>query len=67
MDGPGFALENFDVIGGYRPYYRVLSRDFPLLQIKHPTTDELFGVRKGPAVNPTGQLSDGRTLLTSIA
>ena len=46
MDPAGFALEAFDVIGGYRENYRVLTED---------------GRREeGPAVDATGELPDGR-------
>ena len=46
MDPAGFALEAFDVIGGFRENYRVLSED---------------GRREeGPPVDATGKLPDGR-------
>ena len=46
MDPAGFALESFDVIGGYREKYRVLTEE---------------GRREeGPIVDPTGELPDGR-------
>ncbi len=58
MDPPGFALEAFDVIGGFRERYRSLGKG------------EVSGVkyfdgfvprfRLGPAVDPTGELHDGR-------
>lgn len=59
MDPPGFALESFDVIGGYRKRYRstgggdeperglILERIWP-------------GFRSGPAVDASGELPDGR-------
>ncbi|MEM7014598.1 MAG: DUF1592 domain-containing protein, partial [Verrucomicrobiota bacterium] len=46
MDPPGFALESFDVIGGFRENYRVLTED---------------GRREeGPKVDSAGILTDGR-------
>jgi hypothetical protein len=48
IDPPGFALESFDVIGGWREHYRLLgeggSRRY----------------RTGPAVDPGSVLPDGR-------
>ena len=47
LDPAGFALESFDVIGGFREKYRVLTEE---------------GRREeGPEVDPTGELPDGRT------
>jgi hypothetical protein len=55
IDPAGFAMENFDVIGGWREYYRtsgvgkdviVDGRRMPYLQ--------------GPAVDPADVLADGR-------
>ncbi len=55
IDPPGFALESFDVIGGWRDYYRtsgngkevkIDGRRMPYLQ--------------GPKVDPADTLSDGR-------
>ena len=46
LDPPGFALESFDVIGGYREKYRILTEE---------------GRREeGSIVDPTGELPDGR-------
>jgi hypothetical protein len=49
IDPPGFALESFDVIGGWRENYRLLgeggSRRY----------------REGPAVDPSSVLPDGRS------
>lgn len=44
IDPPGFALEAYDVIGGYRERYRVSGR----------------GPRKGPKVDTSYQMADGR-------
>jgi hypothetical protein len=53
IDPPGFALESFDVIGGWREYYRATGEP-----------REINGRRvrswNGPAVDPSDVLSDGR-------
>ena len=46
IDPPGFALENFDVIGGWRENYRVLDAN------KRAAT--------GPKIDASYQLADGR-------
>jgi hypothetical protein len=55
IDPPGFALESFDVIGGYREYYRSIGRG---------TAVTIDGRRmpysNGPRVDPADALSDGR-------
>lgn len=54
IDPPGFALESFDPIGGWRTHYRSLGEG---------ATVEIDGrrapYRKGPAVDPSGRF-DGR-------
>ncbi len=47
IDPPGFALENYDVIGGWRRNYRALN--------------DRGGVGKGPIVDPSYDLKDGRS------
>jgi len=47
IDPPGFALENYDVIGGWRRHYRALN--------------DRGGVGKGPIVDPSYDLKDGRS------
>jgi hypothetical protein len=53
IDPPGFALESFDVIGGWRDHYRATGEP-----------REINGRRvrywNGPAVDPSDVLSDGR-------
>jgi hypothetical protein len=68
IDPPGFALEEYDVIGGYRENYRAL-RDTP---VKNPALDEFPAIAKwiapipyqcdrlGPAVDAGDVLPDGR-------
>ncbi len=54
IDPPGFALENFDVIGGWRTYYRQSRWTRASKEVK--------GQRylQGPDVDATGELPDGR-------
>ena len=53
IDPPGFALESFDVIGGWREHYRATGEP-----------REINGRRvrywNGPAVDPSDELPDGR-------
>jgi mono/diheme cytochrome c family protein len=55
IDPPGFALENFDVIGGWREHYRSIGDGEPIV---------LNGRRvrylNGPAVDAADVLPDGR-------
>ncbi|MBN9520746.1 DUF1592 domain-containing protein [bacterium] len=54
IDPPGFALESFDVIGGYREHYRTTGRGQPVV---------IDGRRmlylNGPKVDPSDVLPDG--------
>jgi mono/diheme cytochrome c family protein len=51
IDPPGFALESFDVIGGWRENYRSVGKGDPVNGKRY---------RKGPAVDPSDALPDGR-------
>jgi len=51
IDPPGFALESFDVMGGWRENYRSLGKG-EAISGKH--------YKKGPAVDPADVLPDGR-------
>jgi hypothetical protein len=59
IDPPGFALENYDVIGGWRENYRSLGKDFP-----KPTNVPAFVKnvqwRVGPAVDASGATPEGK-------
>ena len=55
IDPPGFALEHFDVIGGWRDRYRILPADAPA-----------GTVADGAAIDAAGTLADGRSF-TSFA
>lgn len=58
IDPPGFALESFDVIGGWRDFYRAkdYSRDALVELPNYP------GRRftRGPAIDAAGETPDGR-------
>jgi hypothetical protein len=55
IDPPGFALESFDVIGGWRESYRTVGRGEPV------TIDgRRMPYLKGPAVDAADVLPDGR-------
>jgi hypothetical protein len=61
IDPPGFALESFDVIGGYRQRYRTLG-DGPRPQYKQdPHTFAWIRWRYGLQVDATGVTSTGRS------
>jgi hypothetical protein len=53
IDPPGFALESFDVIGGWRKHYRSLTNN-------GERDSQGRRVRDGPAVDPADALPDGR-------
>ena len=53
IDPPGFALESFDVIGGWRENYRALTNG-------GEKDSQGRRVRPGPAVDPSDALPDGR-------
>jgi hypothetical protein len=53
IDPPGFALESFDVIGGWRDHYRALANG-------GEKDSQGRRVRPGPAVDPSDVLPDGR-------
>jgi hypothetical protein len=55
MDPPGFALENFDVVGGWRERYRSIGDGEPV------TVDgRRMRYKHGPAVESADRLFDGR-------
>src|SRR4029079_4128227 len=59
MDPPGFALESFDVIGGFRERYRSIGDGEPA---PRGVIDPIIGIsfKLGPQVDPSGMLPDGR-------
>ena len=56
---PGFALESFDVIGGFRERYRSIGDGDPA---PRGAIDPFIGIsfKLGPPVDPSGALPDGR-------
>lgn len=59
MDPPGFALENFDVMGGYRTRYRAVSDKVPPAQ-GHGMNGQAFVFHHALPVDSAGELPDGR-------
>ncbi len=59
IDPPGFALETFDVIGGFRDRYRSIGDGDPA---PRGSIDPFIGIsfKLGPPVDPKGELTDGR-------
>ena len=57
MDPPGFALENYDVIGGWRETYRTQGKG---VDVQDPLTHRNRGYRLGARVDASGELADGR-------
>ncbi len=60
IDPPGFALESFDVIGGFRTRYRSIGDGEPA---PRGGIDPFIGIKftLGPNVDASGALPDGRT------
>ncbi len=59
IDPPGTALESFDVIGGWREFYRAApTKDLPRFQVV--TASQKVGVGRGPRVESDDVLPDGR-------
>jgi Protein of unknown function (DUF1592)/Protein of unknown function (DUF1588)/Protein of unknown function (DUF1585)/Protein of unknown function (DUF1595) len=58
MDPPGFALENYDVIGGWRNAYRTTQGQGEIA--KDNLTHRNLDYRQGKPVDASGELVDGR-------
>lgn len=56
IDPPGFALENFDVIGGWREHYRSIGAGESVL-----VDGRKMRYRNGPPVDASDVLADGRS------
>jgi hypothetical protein len=54
IDPPGFALESFDVIGGWRDYYRSVGKGEPVM-----LNGRTMRYRQGPSVDAADVLPDG--------
>jgi hypothetical protein len=59
IDPPGFALESFDVMGGWRDRYRAIAEK-PEREKGIGKDGQPFQFRYGPPVDCTGQMADGR-------
>jgi hypothetical protein len=59
MDPPGFALESFDVMGGWRDRYRAIAEGEPALPGRGKN-GQPFEFHFGLPVDATGELPDGR-------
>lgn len=58
IDPPGFALESFDVMGGWRERYRSFAEGTkPEAGIGF--SGQAFAFHHGPSVDPAGKLNDG--------
>jgi hypothetical protein len=55
IDPPGFALENFDVIGGWRDHYRSIGEGTPV-----EVQGQRMRYKHGPPVDASDVLADGR-------
>ena len=64
IDPPGFALESFDVIGGFRTRYRSIGAGDPA---PRGSIDPFIGIsfKLGPTVDASGVLPDGRSSAAS--
>ncbi|MCA9069504.1 MAG: DUF1588 domain-containing protein, partial [Planctomycetaceae bacterium] len=60
FDPAGFAMENFDVIGGWRDDYRTLGEGKRPEFSRHPITFAWIRYRVGLPVDATGQTDDGQ-------
>ena len=58
IDPPGFALESFDVMGGWRERYRSLEKGDLAKRI---VKDKPVGYKLGPPVDASGQTADGKS------
>ncbi|QEL20787.1 DUF1592 domain-containing protein [Limnoglobus roseus] len=59
MDPPGFALESFDVMGGYRNRYRAASDKVPPVR-GYGLNGQAFAFHYALPVDSAGELPDGR-------
>jgi hypothetical protein len=59
MDPPGFALESFDVMGGYRERYRAVSDKVPAVK-GYGRNGQAFKFHYALPVDSAGELPDGR-------
>ncbi|QEL15005.1 DUF1592 domain-containing protein [Limnoglobus roseus] len=60
IDPPGFALESFDVMGGFRDRYRATAGPKDDRAPGRGKNGQPFGHKFGPKVDASGELPDGR-------
>lgn len=65
IDPPGFALESFDVIGGWRDRYRSIDKGDPAPG--KVNGQGIWTYKLGLPVDPSGQLPDGRAFNDVLA
>lgn len=58
IDPPGFALESFDVMGGWRDHYRASGEGMPVKGLAK--SGQKFAFHLGLPVDASGELGDGR-------
>jgi hypothetical protein len=58
IDPAGFALESFDVMGGWRDHYRALGNGEKVKG--YGKNGQAFDFHEGPSVDASGELPDGR-------
>jgi hypothetical protein len=58
IDPLGFALEEFDVIGGRRDFYRTMGNKEP--RVNSEVRGRRVDYHKGPVVDASGEMADGR-------
>ncbi len=59
IDPVGFALENFDVVGGWRDHYRSLGEVGEMIE-GFGKNGQPFTFRQGPPVDASGNLANGK-------
>ena len=59
IDPPGYALENYDVIGGFRERYRIIASDEELAAIDASKNKKQIRFKAGPKVDSKDQLPTG--------
>ncbi len=60
IDPPGFALESFDVIGGWQTRYRSLNEEGDAVDKSETYSGRRVPYTWGPAVDAAGEMPDGR-------
>ena len=65
IDPAGFALENFDVFGGWQDRYRAINDDkndkSKVIEVGYGKNGQPFAFHRGPVVDASSELPDGRT------